>query len=169
MRALNGEHNGDFTPSLKGRGRGLGRNMPAKNIVTGQKVDRALVERAKTLRRDMTAEETILWQHLRADRLHGYHFRRQQIIDRFIADFYCHVANLVIEVDGPIHENRRAYDQERDARIATRGLTILRFNNDQVRQDLPSVLETILRACQDAADSAPTASPPRNGEGSGEG
>jgi very-short-patch-repair endonuclease len=55
--------------------------------VIGQKVDSALRQRAKELRREMTAEEKILWQHLRANRLHGFHFRRQQIIDGFIVDF----------------------------------------------------------------------------------
>jgi very-short-patch-repair endonuclease len=47
----------------------------------------------------MTPEEKILWQHLRANRLQGYHFRRQQIIDGFIADFYYHATALVVEID----------------------------------------------------------------------
>jgi very-short-patch-repair endonuclease len=54
------------------------------------------------------------WQHLRANQLNGLHFRRQQIIDGFIADFYCHVARLVIEVDGEIHQQQAEYDAERD-------------------------------------------------------
>ena len=73
------------------------------NIVIGQKVNSDKVQRAKELRRQMTPEENILWQYLRANRLHGLHFRRQQIIDGFIADFYCHASRLVIEVDGKIH------------------------------------------------------------------
>lgn len=72
----------------------------------------------------MTAEEKLLWRHLRANRWHGFHFRRQQNIDRFIVDFYCHATNLVVELDGPVHEDRREYDQERDANIAAHGLTI---------------------------------------------
>ena len=71
--------------------------MPAKNIVTGQKVNRSKVQYAKELRRNMTEEEKILWRHLRANRLHGFHFRRQQIIGKFIVDFYCHAAGLVVE------------------------------------------------------------------------
>lgn len=66
--------------------------MPTRNIVIGQKVDQAKVERAKELRKNLTPEERILWQRLRANRLDGWHFRRQQIIDGFIVDFYCHKA-----------------------------------------------------------------------------
>ena len=142
--------------------------MPAKNIVTGQSVSDVLQQRAQTLRQEMTAEEKILWPYLRANRLHGYHFRRQQIIDRFIVDFYCHTANLVIELDGPIHEDRRDYDQERDTIIAAHGLTILRFRNEQVQQDLNAVLATIAQACNDAAVRSTVPAPPRDGEGSRE-
>jgi very-short-patch-repair endonuclease len=84
------------------------------NIVIGQKVTRIKIQRAKELRREMTQEEKILWQHLRANRLNGLHFRRQQIIDGFIADFYCHATRLVIEVDGEIHQQQAEYDAERD-------------------------------------------------------
>ncbi|WP_292738042.1 DUF559 domain-containing protein [Nostoc sp. JL31] len=75
-----------------------------RNIVIGYKADLVKVQRAKELRQQMTPEEKILWQHLRANRLNGLHFRRQQIINGFIADFYCHSTALVIEVDGKIHE-----------------------------------------------------------------
>lgn len=143
--------------------------MPAKNIVTGQRVPDVLQQRAKTLRQEMTAEEKILWRHLRANRLHGYHFRRQQIIGRFIADFYCHTANLVVELDGPIHDERRDYDRERDAIIAAHGLTVLRFRNEQVQHDLDAVLDTIALACHEAADASPADSPTRDGERPGEG
>ncbi|HRF49206.1 MAG TPA: endonuclease domain-containing protein [Anaerolineales bacterium] len=143
--------------------------MPANNIVTRQKVSRVLEERAKTLRKTMTAEEHVLWEHLRANRLHGHPFRRQQIIGRFIADFYCHTTNLVVELDGPIHEDRREYDQERDAIIAAHGLTILRFRNEQVQHDLNAVLDAIALACHRAADASPAGSPPRDGEGPGGG
>jgi len=143
--------------------------MPAKNIVTRQKVSRVLAERTKTLRKTMTAEEHVLWGHLRANRLHGHHFRRQQIIGRFIADFYCHAANLVVEIDGPIHDDRRSYDRERDAIIAAHGLTILRFHNEQVQQDLTTVLATIAQACNDAAVRSTVPSSPGSGEGKGRG
>ena len=118
------------------------------NIVIGQKVTRIKIQRAKELRREMTQEEKILWQHLRANRLNGLHFRRQQIIDGFIADFYCHAARLVIEVDGEIHQQQAEYDAERDRVLSARGLRLLRIKNEQVRQNLDSVLARIAKACE---------------------
>jgi very-short-patch-repair endonuclease len=95
----------------------------------------------------MTPEEKILWQYLRANRLNNLHFRRQQIIDGFIADFYCHAAALVIEVDGKIHEQQVEYDAERDKVLKARGLRLLRIKNEEVRQELDKVLMRISTAC----------------------
>ncbi|NJN96810.1 MAG: DUF559 domain-containing protein [Anaerolineales bacterium] len=96
----------------------------------------------------MTQEEKILWQYLRANRLNGLHFRRQQVIDGFIADFYCHAARLVIEVDGEIHQQQVEYDAERDRILSARGLRLLRIKNEEVRQNLNSVLARIAKACE---------------------
>ena len=104
-------------------------------------------ERARAMRREMTTAEETLWQRLRAGRLGGFHFRRQQVIDGFIADFYCHAAGLVVEVDGGAHDHRVAYDAERDAVIASRGLRVLRFTNEQVTQQMGDVLAALLDAC----------------------
>ena len=117
------------------------------NIVIGQKVNSDKVQRAKELRRQMTPEENILWQYLRANRLHGLHFRRQQIIDGFIADFYCHASRLVIEVDGKIHEQQTEYDAERNKVLLARGLRLLRIKNEEVREELDQVLMLIYHAC----------------------
>mgnify|MGYP001252608911 CR=1 FL=1 len=76
--------------------------MAIKQIVTGQKVSAAKEARAKELRREMTPAEGKLWMGLRANRLEGFHFRRQQVIEPYIVDFYCHQAALVIEVDGGV-------------------------------------------------------------------
>ncbi len=112
-------------------------------IVIGQRVNVRKLERAKELRREMTTAEARLWAHLRANRLNGLRFRRQQVIDGFIVDFYCNSLALVIEVDGPIHEGQKDADQERDAVFTARGLTILRFTNDEVLHAVPSVLARI--------------------------
>ncbi len=120
--------------------------MPARNIVIGQRVDATKLERAKEFRQSMTPEEKVLWQHLRGNRLSGFHFRRQQVIDGFIVDFYCHAAGLVVEVDGDIHDQQVAYDSERDRVLSARGLRILRIRNEQVRQGLPGVLDRIVAA-----------------------
>jgi very-short-patch-repair endonuclease len=121
----------------------------AKNIVIGQKVDPAKIQRAHELRSQMTPEERILWQHLRTNRLGGYHFRRQQIIAGFIVDFYCHTASLIIELDGDIHLEHTEYDAERDKVLSALGFRVLHFRNDEIHRDPSIVLERILSTCKE--------------------
>lgn len=116
------------------------------NIITDQKVTQAKVQRAKELRQNMTLAERQLWQQLRANRLDGWHFRRQQIIDGFIVDFYCDKAALVVEVDGPVHQDQREADAQRDAVLQARGLRVLRFSNQQVIDAMQTVLDAIRAA-----------------------
>ena len=116
--------------------------MPIKNIIPGQRVTKGKVARSRELRRDMTPAEKTLWQELRANRL-GVHFRRQQIIAGFIVDFYCHKATLVIEVDGGIHDLQQEADALREKVLSKLGLTIVRFRNEEVIQDLPTVVVKI--------------------------
>ena len=108
--------------------------MPVRRIIKRQKVDSAKIQRAKDLRRQMTEEERLLWKRLRTHRLAGLHFRRQQIIDGFIVDFYCHTAGFIVEVDGPVHDQQAEYDAERDRILAARDLRILRIRNEEVRR-----------------------------------
>ncbi len=122
--------------------------MGCYSIVFGQKVGQVKVQRAKELRREMTEEEMILWKRLRTNRLQGLHFRRQQVIDGFIVDFYCHAKGLVVEVDGGIHQEQAEYDAERDRILQARGLRILRIQNEEVREDLPGVLARILSCAE---------------------
>ncbi|MGL4553130.1 MAG: endonuclease domain-containing protein [Gemmataceae bacterium] len=107
-------------------------------IVVGQFVREEKAEAARRMRREMTPAERALWEALRNRRL-GVRFRRQQVIDGFIADFYCHEAALVVETDGPIHVQQRGYDAERDQVIAARGLRVLRVTNAEVAGDLAGV------------------------------
>ena len=123
--------------------------MPAKNIVVGQHVDPVKVERSKELRCEMTLAENLLWQQLRTNQLGGLHFRRQQIIDGFIVDFYCHAAGLVIELDGSIHQQQVGYDAEREKVLMARGLRIVRFKNEEVQRDLKGVLARIRAVCDE--------------------
>jgi len=118
--------------------------MKSSNVVIGQQVSDRKAERARQLRGEQTPEENVLWRRLRANRLHGLHFRRQQIIEGFIVDFYCHAAGLVIEVDGPVHETLRQDDIYRERVLGSRGLTVLRVTNEQVRKDIDAVLQLIL-------------------------
>jgi len=120
---------------------------PVRNIVIGQPVSPEKVELAKRLRREMTPAERLFWEQIRANRLHGVRFRRQQVIDGFVADFYCHAAALVIEIDGPVHEGRTGYDADRDAIFQQRGLTVLRFTNDEVTANLDRVIQKVAAAC----------------------
>ena len=120
---------------------------PVRNIVIGQTVAPEKVELAKRLRREMTPAERLLWERVRANRLAGLRFRRQQVIDGFVADFYCHAAALVVELDGPVHEDRAAYDAARDVIFRQRGLTVLRFTNTEVQTDPDGVVARISAAC----------------------
>lgn len=65
-----------------------------------------------SIRKMMTPADSKLWQRLRANRLEGLHFRRQQIIDSYFVDFYCHAVSLVVGVDGGIHMEQEVYDGE---------------------------------------------------------
>jgi very-short-patch-repair endonuclease len=114
-----------------------------EGIIPGQTIDPVLQEAAKQLRQNMTPQEKILWGHLRANRMAGIHFRRQQIIDGYIVDFYCYKAALVIEVDGPIHLAQREYDRERDEQLKSRGLRVVHIKNEEIEQNLERVLEKI--------------------------
>jgi len=95
--------------------------MPIKNINPGQKVTREKQELARELRRNTTPAEKILWKELRANKL-GVHFRRQQVIQGFIVDFYCHRAGLVIEVDGDIHDLQKEEDERREKVLSPTGM-----------------------------------------------
>lgn len=136
--------------------------------VKGQRVRGSLLAVARELRGRQTGAEQRLWQHLRAHRLDGHHFRRQQPIGPYIADFFCAVGRLIVEVGGPIHGDQVEYDRERDDHLAAHGLRVLRFSNDAVLRDTEHVLSVI----RHALSPAPLPSPrrgrvaPRRGEGS---
>src|SRR5260370_38862999 len=108
--------------------------MRPRNIIIGQRVDPDKVERAKAFRRKMTPEERVLWQRLRPNQLNSVHFRRQQVIDGFIADFYCHAAGLVVEVDGPVHQEQKDRDAGRDEIFRQSNIQTLSFTNADVRR-----------------------------------
>jgi very-short-patch-repair endonuclease len=130
--------------------------MPVKNIIRGQTVSYEMHERAKKLRREMTPAEKILWKELRANKLNGLHFRRQQVVDGYFADFYCHQQELIVEVDGDIHGIQEEYDADREAHLIARGFRILRFKNEDVFKNLPAVLKKIVEACSLADSLFPT-------------
>ena len=122
--------------------------MPVKNIVRGQIVSTKQLERAKELRREMTPAEKILWKHLKANRLNGLHFRRQQVVHGYYPDFYCHQHELIVEVDGDIHDLQQEYDAKREEYLKSLGFRIIRFRNEEIAKNLKSVLQKIVEACK---------------------
>lgn len=125
--------------------------MPEKNNppyqIRNQKISPELQVAARKLRQNMTPAEQALWKHLRGNRLSGLPFRRQQIIEGFIVDFYCHQAGIVIEVDGEIHQYQKVYDKVRQNELEALGLKVLRFSNQEVIDHLENALDCIARDC----------------------
>ncbi len=102
-----------------------------------------MLNNAKALRSSQTEAEQRLWYHLRAHRFMGLKFKRQKPIGRYIADFVCLEHRLIIEIDGGQHAEQLVYDLRRDTWLRSRGYTLLRFWNNDVMQQLDSVLEKI--------------------------
>ncbi len=98
---------------------------------------------AKAMRSAPTDAERRLWHHLRARRLCGFKFKRQQPMGTYIVDFICFDRQLVIEVDGGQHAQRQAEDATRTAWLQAQGFRVRRFWNDEVLRDLPAVLDAI--------------------------
>jgi very-short-patch-repair endonuclease len=124
------------------------------------------LQHARALRRNQTDTEQRLWYHLRAHRLQGYKFKRQKPLGAYILDFVCIEHRLVIELDGGQHSAHATYDRRRDDWLCAQGLTVLRFWNNQVMQEMPAVLERIAEVLAQAAAPSPPAPLPQAGEGS---
>jgi very-short-patch-repair endonuclease len=107
-------------------------------------------KKAKELRKSETAAEKIVWSKLCNHQLNGFSFRRQHPIHRFIVDFYCHQIKLVVEIDGDIHTltKNKEYDIERSAIMEHYGITVVRFSNNQVLNDIDQVLNSITETAQ---------------------
>jgi very-short-patch-repair endonuclease len=114
---------------------------------------RSAIDRARQLRRDSTTPERILWRLIRGGRLGGLKFRRQHPIGPFFADYYCHEAKLVVELDGTSHDGRADADRRREAYLRKGGLTVLRIGNDELLRDLEAVAMAILRAAGRSVES----------------
>jgi very-short-patch-repair endonuclease len=113
----------------------------ASGVVGIQKITKAKLADSRSLRQTMTEAEELRWRHLRNRRCGGFKFRRQQIIEGFIADFYCEQAQLAVEVDGGIHNDSavKLNDLHREKVFKSRGIQTLRFSNDEVEK-LPEIV-----------------------------
>ena len=101
---------------------------------------------AVKLRSRMTKAESLLWNALRGKKCAGMKFRRQVPISWFVVDFLCVEKQLIIELDGPVHEGQKLYDHERENELRNRGYRMIRFKNDQVLHAWPAVLHEIHNA-----------------------
>jgi very-short-patch-repair endonuclease len=102
-------------------------------------------QQARELRREETGAERHLWHQLRAHRLAGHSFKRQQPIGRFIVDFICPRSRLIIEVDGDHHQRQLDADRERTEFLEALGYTVLRFSNREVLEQTAAVLRRVRR------------------------
>ena len=102
-----------------------------------------LKERARELRKAGNLSEVLLWNELKQKKMLGFDFTRQQIIGNYIVDFHCPKLNLVIEIDGESHNYKVEYDAERDKFLQSLGLTVLHFNDLDIKHRLSEVLESI--------------------------
>jgi len=121
-----------------------------------------LVAYAKELRKNMTFGEIALWREIKGKKL-GVQFSRQIPIDQYIVDFYCKDLFLAIEVDGSIHfkEGHEEKDQRRQKRLESLGVTVIRFSDADVKNNLNWVLNEI-RSCIDNLE--PTPNPSQEGK-----
>ena len=125
---------------------------------------------ARTLRRNRTDAEGLLWHYLRNKQLDGYRFRRQQPIGPYIVDFACLSRKVLIELDGGQHAEQTSRDEKRDAFLQARGYRVLRFWNTEVFENCFGVLERVYEAVagdpppqSPAPEGLATATPPQGG------
>ncbi|MFH1252456.1 MAG: endonuclease domain-containing protein [bacterium] len=98
---------------------------------------------ARELRKKGTLAEVILWKYIKHKAIKGYEFHRQVPIDDYIVDFYCHELKLAIEIDGISHDNKLRYDRRRQKRLEELGVNVIRFSDEDVRNQTESVLEVL--------------------------
>jgi len=121
-----------------------------------------LLHFAKTMRHQPTDAENALWRQLRASRLFGHKFKRQQPLGNYIVDFVCFEQRLIVEIDGGQHADNAAADSERSAWLASQGFRVLRFWNDEALTKEVAVLDAIISALQISPHPNPS---PTRGEG----
>ncbi|HEY9168518.1 MAG TPA: endonuclease domain-containing protein [Lutibacter sp.] len=100
---------------------------------------------AEDMRNNLTEAEKLLWEQLESNKFHNLKFRRQHPILNYVVDFYCHKLKLVIEIDGGYHENKEQIekDRERTENLIFNELTVIRYTNSQVKEDITAVLTGI--------------------------
>ncbi len=118
---------------------------------------------AKELRKKGVLSEVLLWNQLKGRKMSGYQFVRQKPIGDYIVDFFCGTLRLVIEIDGESHDGRFLYDTDRQKFLESIGLTVLRFNDADLKKDMANVLIAI-EGWIETAYKQPPSSPFAKGE-----
>jgi very-short-patch-repair endonuclease len=137
-------------------------------LIVSPEIRRRMIEVAREFRKDPTPGERILWNELRGKKLDGIKFRRQQPIGYFVVDFYSSTYRIVVEVDGPIHEDQVEADRARQEILEALGLSVLRIKTEIIEQNLIMALEAIRNSIQFIEQNNNTPSP-LMGEGWGGG
>ena len=108
------------------------------------KADPLIFEKARELRKRLTPSEQVFWLRLKVG-FPEYKFRRQHPVSVYVADYYCHKLKLVIEIDGPIHDSKdvKLNDVNRQKDLENLDLTMIRFTNDQVKNNIEDVFRII--------------------------
>jgi very-short-patch-repair endonuclease len=121
-------------------------NHTTSGISRLQRVEDYKLKQARELRQKMTPAERTLWEQVRNRKFNGYKFRRQQVIEGFIVDFYCEEAKLCVEVDGDVHDEpeQKEKDEHRTAVFACRGIRVLRVRNEDVLTNKKDILKRII-------------------------
>ena len=120
---------------------------------------KGMTARARSLRANMTEAESRLWRNLRRDQLDGFSFRKQHPIDPCTVDFYRSRLRLAVEVDGGQHAERKQADDHRTEWLATKGLTVVRYWNNDVLSNLEGVLRDLLAHIEKLSRAATTPTP----------
>ena len=110
-----------------------------------------LTSRARSLRKQATDAERLLWRYLRGRHMDGYKFRRQVVIKPYIVDFICLEAMLIIEADGGQHLEQLIYDEKRSRHLKSAGYRVLRFWNHDILTETEIVLEQIHNALMESS------------------
>ena len=126
---------------------------------------RSIVATARKLRRSSTDVERKLWHRIRDKQIEGFRFRRQRPIGKFIVDFICLDARLIVELDGGQHAEVVAYDERRKAFLESLGYRVLRFWNSDVLENMEGVLERVREELLTTRSLTPPSALPLAGEG----
>lgn len=121
----------------------------------------AILGFAREMRKNPTEAENLLWENLRNKKLGGLKFRRQQPMEGFILDFYCHEVKLGVEVHGPDHHKteQKKYDELRTSYLEEFGIEIIRFSNEEVTQTIRNVLGKIREVTKRKLEESPSPRP----------